>query len=82
LERILAAERREEAFIRPEGFDVLEETLRALGDAPRTWPAVVDLGISVEAARRVIPAETAQLEATETGARLRCSTYDLSWLAR
>jgi predicted DNA-binding transcriptional regulator YafY len=82
LDRVQRVTVREEYFERPDGFDPLEEVLRALGSIPRRWPAEVLLQTTLEEARRWIPPEVAALEVESDGLVLRCSTDSLSYLAR
>jgi predicted DNA-binding transcriptional regulator YafY len=82
LERVVTAEVREENFVRPSGFDALDWVLRSLGSVPRNWPVEALLETTLEEARRTISAGVATLETADGGVLLRCSTDDLTWLAR
>jgi predicted DNA-binding transcriptional regulator YafY len=82
LDRVQAVEVREERFVRPADFALLESVLGALGSVPRRWPVEVLLETTLEEAQAYVSADVAVLEQVEQGVLFRCQTDNLAWLAR
>jgi predicted DNA-binding transcriptional regulator YafY len=82
LDRVLAAELREQTFVRPADFDSLNYVLHSIATMPSTWTAVVLLETSIERARALVPPDLGTLEETPAGVVLRCWVEGLSWMAR
>ncbi|MCW3098749.1 MAG: YafY family transcriptional regulator [Chthonomonadaceae bacterium] len=82
LDRMVEAKLLEETFERPKAFDVLDFVRISLGSVPRHWSVEVLLKTKLEKARRHIIPEIAVLEPVDSGVMLRCSTFDLPWMAR
>lgn len=81
LDRISAAEIREETFTRPLDFDCADYALRSLAAMPATWLAEVLLETSWFQAQEMISPALAILEDSTQGVIMRCSVADLGWLA-
>lgn len=84
LDRIQAIALREESFERPDDFDVLAYVQESIAMLPGGWVVEVLLKVSMEEARRVVPPDTATLEARtqNDGVLMRCTTNNLDWIAR
>ncbi|MBV9174547.1 MAG: YafY family transcriptional regulator [Chloroflexi bacterium] len=83
LDRILALAPREgEEFVRPLDFDPVQFVLESLAHMPWGWPIEVHLDISLEEAKRRVPADFGILEPTPRGVLLRTQADDLDWFAR
>jgi predicted DNA-binding transcriptional regulator YafY len=83
VDKILSAQLTEETFARPSGFDSPEALLDATANTPgQDWSVEVLLETPIEDARRQLPAMGLTLERTGGGTLLRCSTWDLGWVAR
>ncbi len=82
LDRVLAAEPRDATFPPPESFDSLGYVIRAIATMPGRWPVEVALGLTMEEARRRVPAAFGTLEPAPYGVIFRCRYDDLDGLAR
>lgn len=82
LDRVLAAELRDETFARPPDFDTLAHVLHALATTPGAWAVEVLLETTPEEARRRISPALATLDEAPGGVALRCHIEDLDWFAR
>ncbi len=82
LDRVLAAELRDEGFTRPRDFDNLAYVLHALATMPDTWAVEVLLETTLAEARRRVSPALATLEEAHGGVLLRCHVGDLDWIAR
>ena len=82
LDRALAAELRDEAFPPQADFDARDYVVRSLATMPGIWTVEVLLGLTLDEARRRIPAAFATLEQAATGVLFRCHYDDLDQLAR
>ena len=83
VDRILETELLDETFARPGGFDSPEALLNATANSPDDeWSVEVLLETGPEDARGQLPPVGFALEQTEGGTLLRCSTWDLDWVAR
>ncbi|HLJ81221.1 MAG TPA: YafY family protein [Ktedonobacterales bacterium] len=81
LDRVTSAEPLDETFTRPADFDTLAVVERGIASVPDTWEVVVLLRMSLEKARRRIPAATGHLEETPDGVLFRCYRQELGWVA-
>jgi predicted DNA-binding transcriptional regulator YafY len=81
LDRVLAAELRDETFERPPGFDTLGEVRRRLASIPGGWLVEVLLETTLAGASRRVPPTTATLEEAPDGVVLRCFSADLPRMA-
>lgn len=82
-DKILSTQLTEETFARPSGFDSPEALLDATANTPgENWSVEVLLETAIEDARRQLPAMGLTLERAGDGTLLRCSTWDLGWVAR
>ena len=84
LDRVVGAEMLGETFVRPAGLDPSPEgALIAAASTPGDeWLVEVLLETGAEDARRLLPGVGLNLERTEGGTLLRCSTTHLDWVAR
>jgi predicted DNA-binding transcriptional regulator YafY len=83
VDRIVEAEILDDTFVRPAGFASPEALMNAAANTPGSeWSVEVLLETTVEVARRQLPAMGLILEQAENGTLLRCSTWDLDWVAR
>lgn len=82
LDRLLAVETTRETFARPAGVDVADEVRRSMARVPYPWMAEVRLGLSMEAARRLVSPTVGTLHTAEDGVRLRLGGDDLEWIVR
>ncbi len=81
LDRVLQAELLEETFIRPPGFNSLDQLRRSIASMPGTWKVEVLLEMTLEEAERQVPPTMAMLEQVQDGVVMSCFTQDLSWMA-
>lgn len=79
VDRILEVGVLDDTFARPAGFVFPEALMNAAGGE---WSVEVLLEMAVEDARPRLPALGISLEPTEGGTILRCSTWNLDWVAR
>jgi predicted DNA-binding transcriptional regulator YafY len=83
VDRILEVEILDDTFARPAGLESPEALMNAAANTPGgEWSVEVLLEMAVEDARRQLPVMGLALEQTEGGTLLRCSTWDLGWVAR
>ena len=83
LDRVLETAVLDETFARPSGFDSPEALLNAAANSPDDeWSVEVVLETGTEDARDQLPPTGLVLEPTEGGTLLRCSTWNLDWVAR
>lgn len=81
LDRVLAAEPREESFTRPPGFDALNYLRRSIANMPGTWKVEVLIEMSLEDGERQVPATMAMLEQVPGGVVMSRYTQSLDWMA-
>lgn len=81
LDRIAAVEARADEFAPPDDFDSLAAVERSIAQAPWGCDAEVLLGLTLDEARRRVPATAGTLEETPEGVLLRCSGDDVDWIA-
>jgi predicted DNA-binding transcriptional regulator YafY len=82
LDRILAVERREEYFTRPQNFDVLTYARHSIATMPSRWQASVLLETTLEQVRWAVPSTFATLEERADGILLQAFVDDLDHLTR
>ncbi len=83
LDRILEAALLDETFARPSGLNSPGALLNAVANTPgEEWSVEVLLEAGEEDVRRQLPPVGLALEQTEDGTLLRCSTWNLGWIAR
>ncbi len=83
VDRVLEAGLLDETFERPRGLESPEELLGATAITPHEeWSVEVLLETGPDYARWRLPQTGLVLEQTEGGTLLRCSTWDLGWVAR
>jgi predicted DNA-binding transcriptional regulator YafY len=83
VDRVLKAALLDETFVRPAGLDSPGAVLNAVANTPgEEWSVEVLLEAGEEAVRGQLPPVGLALEQTEGGTLLRCSTWNLAWIAR
>jgi predicted DNA-binding transcriptional regulator YafY len=82
LDRVLAAEPREERFARPPDFDCLAYAIQAFAAIPDTWLVEVVLATALDHVRLAVPPAFATLEEHPEGVVLRAYDRDLGHTAR
>jgi predicted DNA-binding transcriptional regulator YafY len=82
LDRIVAVERDEAMFSRPDGFDCLAFAIARFAAMPDTWLVEVMLDTTMDAVRAAIPPSFATLEETREGVFLRTYDSNLAHTAR
>ena len=82
VDRVLAADLREEGFTPPADFDALAQVERALATAPGAYAVELLLELPLAEARRLVPAAYATLEETPAGVLVRGQPTDDRDLAR
>ena len=83
VDRISEARLLDETFERPEHLASPEAVLDAVADArSNEWSVEVLLETDTEDARWQLPPIGFSLQETEGGTLMRCSTWDLAWIAR
>jgi predicted DNA-binding transcriptional regulator YafY len=82
LDRVLRARLLNSSFDRPTDFDPLDYLLTNIATAPGTWHVEVLLRTSLDAAKEMIPADMAVIEAVPHGVMMRCYSNNLDWMAR
>lgn len=83
LDRVLQAQMLRETFARPANLDSPGALLSAVANTQGDeWSVEVLLEIGIEDALRQLPAVGLALEQAEDGTLLRCSTWNLDWMAR
>ena len=83
VDRISGATLLDETFERPESLDSPEAVLDAVADAGSDeWSVEVLLDTDVDEARWQLPPIGLSLQEADEGTLMRCSTWDLTWMAR
>jgi predicted DNA-binding transcriptional regulator YafY len=81
LDRVTRARLLESTFDPPTDFNALDHLLTAIARLPGTWPVKVLLKLSMEDARRRVPADTAEIAPVEDGVLMTCFSNNLDWMA-
>ena len=82
LDRVIEARVEDRTFSPREEVDCLEYVIRSIATMPGTWQVEVVLNLSMEEARRRIPAAYGTLEPLDEGVLFRCHYDDLDGMAR
>jgi len=82
LDRVIAAELREQRFTRPASFDSLAFVLRSLATLPRELPLDVLVRTTLDEARQVMLPGAGTLDEDDGGVALRGTVQDPDWMAR
>jgi len=82
LDRVGEVRRLDRHFIRPSGFDALDQLVRGMATLPRACEIEVLLRTDLPAARRAFSLAFGLLEPVDGGVLLRTSADDLGWFAR
>ncbi len=82
LDRIQEVVPTDDSFTPPRNFDSLSFVAESIASMPGNWTVEVLLHVPIERAQMVIPRSHGTLEATDDGTIYRCTTDNLSWLAR
>lgn len=80
LDRIVALEPRDEAFERPEDFDMLGHVLNTIATMPGERQVRVLLKTTLENAQKVFSPEAGILEEVEGGVLFRRAAYEMDWI--